>query len=47
MRHFEIAFKMFDLNGDGEVDYEEFEKVSPQQPKPTGVETCTSIQWVN
>jgi len=24
---FEIAFKMFDLNGDGEVEYEEFEKV--------------------
>ena len=38
---------MFDLNGDGEVDYGEFEKVSPQQAKPTGVETCTSIQWVN
>ena len=26
-RHFEIAFKMFDLNGDGEVDVEEFETV--------------------
>jgi len=26
---FEIAFKMFDLNGDGEVEYEEFEKVWP------------------
>lgn len=27
-RNFEIAFKMFDLNGDGEVDLEEFEQVS-------------------
>ena len=26
-RHFEIAFKMFDLNGDGEVDCEEFQTV--------------------
>ncbi|KAK6630789.1 Calcium uptake protein 1, mitochondrial [Polyplax serrata] len=27
-RHFEIAFRMFDLNGDGDVDSEEFEKVA-------------------
>ncbi|NXE68523.1 MICU1 protein, partial [Calcarius ornatus] len=27
-RNFEIAFKMFDLNGDGEVDMEEFEQAS-------------------
>jgi len=27
-RHFQIAFKMFDLNGDGTVDAEEFEKVT-------------------
>jgi len=25
---FEIAFQMFDLNGDGEVSPDEFEKVS-------------------
>jgi Ca2+-binding EF-hand superfamily protein len=24
---FEIAFKMFDLNGDGDLEFEEFEKV--------------------
>ena len=24
---FEIAFKMFDLNGDGDVEFEEFAKV--------------------
>ena len=27
MRHFELAFKMFDLNGDGDVELKEFEKV--------------------
>lgn len=26
-RNFALAFKMFDLNGDGEVDYQEFQKV--------------------
>ena len=24
---FEIAFKMFDLNGDGDVEFKEFEQV--------------------
>ena len=27
-RQFEIAFRMFDLNGDGDVDAEEFSQVS-------------------
>lgn len=27
MKNFELAFKMFDLNGDGEVEFEEFETV--------------------
>ena len=27
MKNFELAFKMFDLNGDGEVEFEEFEMV--------------------
>ena len=29
---FEIAFKMFDLNGDGDVVFEEYEKVWVQSP---------------
>ncbi|XP_064125773.1 calcium uptake protein 1, mitochondrial isoform X2 [Loxodonta africana] len=31
-RNFEIAFKMFDLNGDGEVDMEEFEQFERNDP---------------
>ncbi|XP_029787753.1 calcium uptake protein 1, mitochondrial isoform X5 [Suricata suricatta] len=31
-RNFEIAFKMFDLNGDGEVDMEEFEQFERHDP---------------
>lgn len=27
MKNFELAFKMFDLNGDGEVEFDEFETV--------------------
>lgn len=37
-RNFEIAFKMFDLNGDGEVDLEEFEQV--------GTHTHTHIERI-
>lgn len=35
-RNFEIAFKMFDLNGDGEVDMEEFEQVSTNTSRVYG-----------
>ncbi|XP_070346013.1 calcium uptake protein 1, mitochondrial isoform X4 [Equus asinus] len=31
-RNFEIAFKMFDLNGDGEVDMDEFEQFERHDP---------------
>ncbi|ETE65912.1 Calcium uptake protein 1, mitochondrial, partial [Ophiophagus hannah] len=34
-RNFEIAFKMFDLNGDGEVDMEEFEQATDLKGKLT------------
>jgi len=27
-RHFEVAFRMFDFNGDGDVDAEEFDQVA-------------------
>ena len=27
MKHFELAFKMFDINGDGEVEFQEFDTV--------------------
>lgn len=27
-RHFEIAFRMFDMNGDGDVDADEFDQVA-------------------
>lgn len=37
-RNFEIAFKMFDLNGDGEVDLEEFEQV---RLTSAGCPTCS------
>ncbi|XP_019761577.2 calcium uptake protein 1 homolog, mitochondrial isoform X1 [Dendroctonus ponderosae] len=36
-RHFEIAFRMFDLNGDGDVDSEEFEKVATLIRQQTSV----------
>lgn len=41
-RNFEIAFKMFDLNGDGEVDLEEFEQVRPGKGEHLACSnTCT------
>lgn len=36
-RHFEIAFRMIDLNGDGDIDFDEFEKVSK----------CLHVYFVN
>ncbi|KDR20509.1 Calcium-binding atopy-related autoantigen 1, partial [Zootermopsis nevadensis] len=36
-RHFEIAFRMFDLNGDGDVDSEEFEKVATLVRQQTSI----------
>ena len=27
-RHFEVAFRMFDFNGDGDIDAEEFDQVA-------------------
>uniref|UniRef100_A0A2K5LHS1 Calcium uptake protein 1, mitochondrial n=1 Tax=Cercocebus atys TaxID=9531 RepID=A0A2K5LHS1_CERAT len=39
-RNFEIAFKMFDLNGDGEVDMEEFEQVQSIIRSQTSMGMC-------
>lgn len=36
-RHFEIAFRMFDMNGDGDVDAEEFELVAQLLRQTTSV----------
>lgn len=38
-RHFEIAFRMFDLNADGDVDVEEFEKVATLVRQQTSIGT--------
>ena len=36
-RHFEIAFRMFDLDGDGNVDQQEFDKVSLSKSDTTSI----------
>lgn len=38
-RHFEIAFRMFDLNGDGDVDSDEFDKVATLIRQQTSIGT--------
>jgi len=38
-RHFEIAFRMFDMNGDGDVDAEEFDLVAQLLRQTTSVGT--------
>lgn len=38
-RHFEIAFRMFDFNGDGDVDSEEFGKVATLIRQQTSIGT--------
>ena len=44
-RHFQIAFKMFDLNGDGNVDADEFDKVTDlmKQHSSTGNKPGTCV----
>lgn len=38
-RHFEIAFRMFDFNGDGDVDSDEFGKVATLIRQQTSIGT--------
>ena len=42
-RNFALAFKMFDLNGDGEVDYQEFQKVHMYTHLYIYLHTCMYI----
>lgn len=48
-RNFEIAFKMFDLNGDGEVDLEEFDQVrlwlAARRAYGSHTQTCTKSTY--
>jgi len=39
-RQFEIAFRMFDLNGDGDVDAEEFEQVEVNKSQNRNTHFC-------
>ena len=46
-KNFELAFKMFDLNGDGEVELEEFETVRGVLRNSTGVGSRHRDHFIN
>ena len=47
IRNFELAFKMFDLNGDGDVELSEFETVRSVLRSSTGVGSKHRDHFIN